>query len=61
MFRVTGAKVGDPDLPTREQVEAWVKTLRTCNVGVVNCVMKHKTKRPRYHDVEEVCYLGPVE
>lgn len=56
-WSVSGGKPGDPDLPTREQVEAWVKSLPTCASGVVNCTVKHKVANPREHIVTEVCYF----
>lgn len=58
-YSITGGTVGDPDLPTREQVQEWLDSLPTCSAGVINCVRKHKVENPREHIVEEVCYSTP--
>lgn len=55
---ITGGNVGDPDLPTREQVIEWMFNLPVCLDGVVNCVRKHTKPGTREHIVEEVCYFN---
>lgn len=62
---VTGGNVGDPDLPTYEQVKAWLDTRPVCLDGVVNCIVKHRKPgepgQRRSHLVVEICYFGEYE
>lgn len=57
LYAVTGAKVGDPDLPTYEQVRAWMEAQPVCLDGVFNCVRKHTKPGTREHMVVEACYF----
>lgn len=59
--RVTDGRVGDPDLPTRKQVQAWLDSIPACSAGVVGCIMKHISLNPREHVVQELCYWWPLD